>query len=75
MDRAHHLGVVNGPLKFLTARKILPLLDLLAKFKRASARLLELPKFCSCSHACLSVLLDILWIFLWIKVKVILYGA
>ena len=28
------LGVMNGPLKFLTARKILPLLDLLAKFKR-----------------------------------------
>ena len=30
------LGVMNGPLKFLTARKILPLLDLLAKFKRVS---------------------------------------
>ena len=29
----YHLGVINGPLKFLTARKILPLLDLLAKFK------------------------------------------
>ena len=27
------LGVMNGPLKFLTARKILPFLDLLAKFK------------------------------------------
>ena len=25
---------MNGPLKLLTARKILPLLDLLAKFKR-----------------------------------------
>ena len=35
------LGVMNGPLKFLTARKILPLLDLLAKFKRVLA--------CSCS--------------------------
>ena len=35
-------GVVNGPLKFLTARKILPLLDLLAKFKRVLA--------CSCSQ-------------------------
>ena len=34
-------GVINGPLKFLTARKILPLLDLLAKFKRVLA--------CSCS--------------------------
>ena len=29
---------MNGPLKFLTARKILPLLDLLAKFKRVLAR-------------------------------------
>ena len=29
-----HVGVMNGPLKFLTARNILPLLDLLAKFKR-----------------------------------------
>ena len=35
------IGVMNGPLKFLTARKILPLLDLLAKFKRVLA--------CSCS--------------------------
>ena len=34
-------GVMNGPLKFLTARKILPVLDLLAKFKRVLA--------CSCS--------------------------
>ena len=32
---------MNGPVKFLTARKILPLLDLLAKFKRVLA--------CSCS--------------------------
>ena len=32
---------MNGPLNFLTARKILPLLDLLAKFKRMLA--------CSCS--------------------------
>ena len=31
------LRVMNGPLKFLTARKILPLLDLLAKFKRVLA--------------------------------------
>ena len=38
------IGVINGPLEFLTACKILPLLDLLAKFKR-SARLLVLPKF------------------------------
>ena len=27
------IGVMNGPLKFLTARKILPLPNLLAKFK------------------------------------------
>ena len=32
---------MNGRLKFLTARKILPLLELLAKFKRVLA--------CSCS--------------------------
>ena len=32
---------MNGPLKFLTARKILPLLDLLTEFKRVLA--------CSCS--------------------------
>ena len=29
------LGVMNGPWKFFTVRKILPLLDLLAKFKRS----------------------------------------
>ena len=29
------LGVMNGPWKFITVRKILPLLDLLAKFKRS----------------------------------------
>ena len=34
-------GVMNGALKFLTARKTLPFLDLLAKFKRVLA--------CSCS--------------------------
>ena len=28
---------MNGPLKFLTARKILPSLDLLAKYKRVLA--------------------------------------
>ena len=36
------IGVMNGPLKFLTAREILRLLDLLAKFKRVLA--------CSCSQ-------------------------
>ena len=35
-------GVMNGPLKFLSARKFLPLLDLLAKLKRVLA--------CSCSR-------------------------
>ena len=40
------IGVMNGPLKFLTACKILPLLDLLAKFKRVLACLCS-PNFCS----------------------------
>ena len=45
------LGVMKYcPLKFLTARKILPLLDLLAKFKRVLACSCS-PNFCSCSHA------------------------
>ena len=43
-------GVMNGPLKFLTARKILPLLDLLAKFQRVLACSCS-QNFCSCSHA------------------------
>ena len=43
-------GVMNGPLKFLTARKILHLLDLLAKFKRLLACSCS-PNFCSCSQA------------------------
>ena len=46
----YHLGVMNGPLKFLTAHKILPLLDLLAKFKRVLACSCS-PNFCRCSHA------------------------
>ena len=41
-------GVMNGPLKLLTAAKILPLLDLLAKFKRVLA--------CSCSQTFLQLL-------------------
>ena len=40
-----YLGVMNGPLKFLTARKILPLLGLLAKFKRVLA-CSRSPNFC-----------------------------
>ena len=43
-------GAMNGPLKFLTARKILPLLDLLTKFKRVLACSCS-PNFCSCSQA------------------------
>ena len=41
---------MNGPLKILTARKILPLLDLLAKLKRVLARSCS-PNFCSCLQA------------------------
>ena len=48
---------MNSPLKFLTARKILPLLDLLAKFKRVLA--------CSCSQnfctACKLAFLSVLY--------------
>ena len=42
--------VMNGPLKFLTARKILPLLDLLSKFKRVLACSCY-QNFCSCLRA------------------------
>ena len=42
LDLVQITGVMNGPLRFLTARKILPLLDLLEKFKRVLA--------CSCSQ-------------------------
>ena len=34
LELGYLVGVMNGPLKLLTAHKILPLLDLLAKFKR-----------------------------------------
>ena len=47
-------GVMNGPLKFLTTRKILPLLDLLAKFKRVLACSC-FQNFCSCAQACFLV--------------------
>ena len=50
LDLVQITGVINGPLKFLTARKILPLLDLLAKFKRVLACSCS-QNFCSCSHA------------------------
>ena len=43
-------GVMTGPLQFLTTRKILPLLDMLAKFKRVLACLCS-QSFCSCSQA------------------------
>ena len=43
-------GVMNGPLNFLADRKILPLLDLLAKFKRVLA-CSRSPNFCSCAQS------------------------
>ena len=42
--------MMNGPLKFLTARKMLPLLNLLAKFKQVLACSCS-PNFCSCLQA------------------------
>ena len=39
------LGVMNGPWKFFTVRKILPLLDLLAKFKRSKLLAARKAKF------------------------------
>ena len=44
----------NGPWKFLTPRKILPLLDLLGKFIRVLACSCS-QNFCSCSQACFLV--------------------
>ena len=44
------LGVSNGPLKFSSARRIRPLLDLLAKFRQVLACLC-LQKFYNCLHA------------------------
>ena len=35
LELGYLVGVMNGPLKLLTAHKILPVLNLLAKFKRA----------------------------------------
>ena len=53
------IGAMNGPLNVLTARKILPLLDLLAKFKRVLVCFCS-PNFCSYLQALfLSVLLKI----------------
>ena len=63
---------MNGPLKFLTARKILPLLDLLAKFKRVLACSCS-QNFCSCSHA--RFLVSIARDFVDPSFNVILYGA
>ena len=61
---------MNGPLKFLTV----------AKFKRVllECSLARAPQIFAAARmlAFLSVvLLEILWILLWIKVNVILYGA
>ena len=44
------IGVMNGSLQFLTPRKILPLPELLAKFKCVLACSCS-PNFCSCSQA------------------------
>ena len=41
---------MNGPLKLLTARKNLALVDLVAKFKRVLDCSCS-PSFCSCSYA------------------------
>ena len=62
---------MNGPLKFLTARKILPLLGLLAKFKQVLACSCS-QHFCSCSHT--RILVSIIRNFVN-KVNVILYSA
>ena len=71
-------GVMNGPLKFLTARKILPLLDLLAQ-NLIKCSLGRAPKSFAVARMLaflsVSVLLEILWILLWIKVIVILCGV
>ena len=66
---------MNGPLKVLTARKILPLFDLLTNLNECSP--VRAPKIFAVARmlAFLSVLLEILGILLWIKVNVILYGA
>ena len=62
-------------IKIFNSSQNLPLLDLLAKFKWLLA-CSSSPNFAVARMlAFLSVLLDILWIFRWIKVKVILYGA
>ena len=49
-SRAQKVGVSNGPLKFSSARKICPLLDLLAKLKRVLACSCS-QKIRNCSHA------------------------
>ena len=48
---------MNGPLKFLTARKMLPLLDLLANFKLVLACSCS-QNFCMHARTGLSVLLE-----------------
>ena len=44
------VGVSNGPIQFMSARKIWPLLELLAKITRVLACSCS-QKFCNCSHA------------------------
>ena len=62
-------GVMNGPIKFLTARRTLLLLDLLADLNECS--LARAPQIfaVACMLAFLSVLLGILKILLWVKVS------
>ena len=59
---------MNGQRKFVTARKTLPLFDLLAKYKRVLSCSCS-QNFRSCSHARFLVNPS------WVKVNVILYGA
>ena len=66
---------MNDSLKFLTARKILSLLDLLAKFKRGACSCSQ--NFCSCSYArfLVSIAQKFVNLFLGQSKNVILYGA
>ena len=45
-----NVGVSNGPIQFKSARKIWPLLELLAKITRVLACSCS-QNFCNCSHA------------------------
>ena len=49
-----YIGVLNGPFQFESARKIWPLLELLAKIRRVLACSWS-RNFCKCSHALIFV--------------------